>query len=75
MRSLILFALLMFLSCTTTESQESVADPNSKAQEAIRPVPKMAICTRDINEHGNPSVCSCDEGYQYNSEHYRCDKR
>lgn len=30
------------------------------------------ICTRDINECGNPSSCTCPEGYAYNASAYKC---
>lgn len=33
------------------------------------------ICTMDFNPWGNPSVCTCDEDYRYNSKTGLCHKR
>jgi hypothetical protein len=31
------------------------------------------VCTRDINECGNPSICACAKGYSYNPATLSCD--
>ena len=34
--------------------------------------PKGAICTRDINACGNPSSCTCEEGFAWNDVVGKC---
>lgn len=31
------------------------------------------LCTRDVNECGNPSQCYCEKGYTYNAATWACD--
>lgn len=53
---------------STSNSFES-PDDNSTQQCVL---PPGDTCTRDINECGNPSQCSCPDGYEYNAAINKC---
>ncbi|MEO1373492.1 MAG: hypothetical protein AAFW70_04020 [Cyanobacteria bacterium J06635_10] len=37
------------------------------ADEMPAVVAPQGVCTRDINQCGNASICSCPDGYEYNA--------
>ena len=47
---------------------------NTAIAQTIGPcvVEAGSICTRDINECGNPSICECLDGYSYNAAINKC---
>ena len=62
--------LLSITACGTSETPTNNASATSSfADQTVAP----QLCTKDINEFGNPSACRCDAGYQYDSEIGMCD--
>lgn len=59
-------------------SQCNIADlSHGQANELTSPAlcsAQPGVCTRDINQCGNPSTCQCEEGFSYNAVTGMCDK-
>lgn len=47
-----------------------IASPSAFALPAV--LTPDSICTRDANDYGNPSICGCPDGYEYDQAIFRC---
>jgi hypothetical protein len=54
--------------CGTAEDLQTSQTTSSSAQSEMAP----QICTKDINQHGQPSDCRCEAGYQYDNQLGMC---
>ncbi len=57
-------------SDAAADEQPLTASGNESIEHCV--VEPEGICTRDINECGNPSSCSCPSGYEYNAAAGQC---
>lgn len=49
-----------------------MVSPTAMAQEMPAVMPPEGPCTLDINPCGNPSMCACPDGYEYNASVKLC---